>query len=127
MNNCNYIGRLTKDPVLRYTTGEEQTCIASYTIAVDRIYDRGNADFIQCEAWGTKGTFAEKYFRRGMKVAVSGQTRTGSYINKQGQKVYTSVCRVENQEFTESKSGNTEEDTGWMNIPEGMDEELPFN
>lgn len=127
MNNCCYMGRLTRDPVLRYTTGEEQTCIASYTIAVPRSYDKENSDFIQCEAWGSKGTFAEKYFRKGIKVVVSGQTKTGSYTNKQGIKVYTSVCRIENQEFAESKNGSGAEDTGWMNVPEGLDEGLPFN
>lgn len=127
MNSCNYMGRLTKDPILRYTTGEDQTCIASFTIAVPRPYDKDNADFIQCEAWGSKGTFAEKYFRKGMRVAITGQTRTGSYTSKQGHKVYTSVCRIETQEFAESRTGAGEEDTGWMNIPEGLDEQLPFN
>lgn len=113
--------------------------VAKFTLAVDRKIKRNNeqsADFINCVAFGKTGEFAEKYFRKGMKVAVSGRIQTGSYTNKEGQKVYTTDVIVEEQEFCESKgsnSGNYSADRpaadtdDFMNIPEGLEEDLPFS
>ena len=149
MNKVTLIGRLTRDPEVRYSAGENATAVAKYTLAVDRKYKRDNeptADFINCIAFGRNGEFAEKYFRQGMKVAISGRIQTGSYTNKDGNKVYTTDVVVEEQEFCESKnSGSYSEKSenenkqqippnmpetdadGFMNIPDGIDEELPFN
>lgn len=139
MNKVILMGRLTKDPEVRYSQGEKPTVIARYTLAVDR---RGEgADFIPCVAFGSNGEFAEKYFRKGTKIVIEGRIQTGSYTNKEGGKVYTTDVVVEHQEFAESKKGMSEEDReardqaamqgyagdGFMNIPEGIDEELPFN
>lgn len=141
MNRVILIGRLTKDPEVRYTQGDSPMAIARYTLAVDRRFKRDGdqtADFIPCVAFGKGGEFAEKYLRKGTKVAVVGRIQTGSYTNKDGVKVYTTEVIVEEQEFAESKAGgqqNTQpakkEDEGmdgFMNIPDGMDdEELPFS
>ncbi len=146
MNKAVLMGRLTRDPEIRYTEGhntQESMCIARYTLAVDR---RGTkregqqtADFISCVAFGRAGEFAEKYFRRGLRITVSGRIQTGSYINREGQKVYTTDVVIEEQEFAESKGesqggrqGKQEQgymtaDGGFMNIPEGIEEELPFS
>lgn len=141
MNKVFLMGRPTKDPEVRYTQGEKPTAVARYTLAVDR---RGeSADFISCVAFGKNGEFAEKYIKKGTKIVVDGRIQTGSYTNKEGAKVYTTDVVVENQEFAESKKGMSEEDReardqaamqsyqstgdGFMNIPEGIDEELPFN
>ena len=141
------MGRLTRDPEVRYSQGENSTAIARYTLAVDRRFRRNNdgeqsADFIGCVAFGRSAEFAEKYFRQGLKVIVTGRIQTGSYTNKEGQKVYTTDVVVEECEFAESKnaagdnSGFTPSDRpspssaagdGFMNIPDGIDEELPFN
>lgn len=143
------IGRLTKNPEVRYSAGENATAVAKYTLAVDRKYKRDNeptADFINCIAFGRNGEFAEKYFRQGMKVAISGRIQTGSYTNKDGNKVYTTDVVVEEQEFAESKNASVASEGGYsaapspsrptpsaaagdgfMNIPDGIDEELPFN
>ncbi len=149
------MGRLTRDPEVRYTQGDNQMAIARYTLAVDRRFNRGNdentADFISCVAFGKSGEFAEKYLRKGTKIAVSGRIQTGSYTNKDGVKVYTTDVVVEDQEFAESKNSNSEggygnnsygggfgggnsqsaapmaAGDGFMNIPDGIDEELPFN
>lgn len=140
------MGRLTRDPDVRYTTGATQMCVAKYTMAVDRRFKRdgdASADFINCVAFGKNGEFAEKYFRKGTKITVSGRIQTGSYKNNNGQKVYTTDVVVEEQEFAESKSQNSgtykNQNTqptpppmptnpdGWMNIPDGIDEELPFS
>lgn len=133
MNKCIYMGRLTRDPEVRYSQGDDHKAIARYTLAVDRMKTRNNenpgADFISCVAFGKAGEFAEKYFKKGMKILVEGHTQTGSY-DKDGQKVYTSDCIVEKQEFAESKRDGDREAAGsdeFMNIPDGMDEELPFN
>ena len=141
MNKVILIGRLTRDPEVR--TGE--MTIARYTLAVDRRFRRegeATADFINCVAFGKSGEFAEKYFRKGTKVAVTGRIQTGSYTNKDGQKVNTTDIIVEEQEFAESKgsadanrgNGGSKASTpavnagdGFMNIPDGIDEELPFN
>lgn len=143
MNKVILMGRLTRDPEVRWTTGENAMAIARYTLAVDRRYTRNNneeqtADFINCVAFGKAGEFAEKYFHKGTKIAVSGRIQTGSYTNKDGVKVYTTDIVVEEQEFAESKNassgnapaGRPEPDAagdGFMNIPDGIDEELPFN
>lgn len=146
MNKVILMGRLTRDPEVRYSQGEQATAIARYTLAVDRRFrrdaDQQTADFIGCVAFGRLGEFAEKYLRKGTKVVVTGRIQTGSYTNKDGQKVYTTDVVVEECEFAESKnsggdnSGFTPVDRpspssavgdGFMNIPDGIDEELPFN
>ena len=130
MNKCIYMDRLTRDPEVRYS--QDNKAVARYTLAVDRMKTKNNenpgADFISCVAFGKSGEFAEKYFKKGMKILVEGHTQTGSY-DKDGQKVYTSDCIIEKQEFAESKKGGTEAagSDDFMNIPDGMDEELPFN
>ena len=141
------MGRLTRDPEVRYSQGENPTAIARYTLAVDRRFNRNNddqsADFINCVAFGRAGEFAEKYFRKGIKIAITGRIQTGSYTNKDGVKVYTTDIVIEEQEFAESKNsssgaeggnGNSNSNSnfpsngdGFMNIPDGIDEELPFN
>ena len=148
MNKVILMGRLTRDPEVRYSQGENATAVARYTLAVDRRQSRNNqngeqtADFIQCVAFGRSGEFAEKYFRKGLKVVVTGRIQTGSYTNKDGQRVYTTDVVVEDQEFAESKNASqnngggfvpadrpspSDAGDGFMNIPEGIDEELPFN
>ena len=143
MNKVILMGRLTKDPETRYTQGDNPMAISRYNLAVDRRFKREgdqNADFIPCIVFGKGGEFAEKYLRKGTKVAVVGRIQTGSYTNKDGQKVYTTEVVVEEQEFAEGKAGSqqttqqkpaqTREESmdGFMNIPDGMDdEELPFN
>ncbi|MBQ8969774.1 MAG: single-stranded DNA-binding protein [Lachnospiraceae bacterium] len=146
MNKVILMGRLTRDPEVRYSSGDNQMAIARYTLAVDRRFQRNNsdqtADFIPCVAFGKAGEFAEKYFRKGIKIAVTGRIQTGSYTNKEGQKVYTTEVIVEEQEFAESKnassasadsytapqtaSGGNDVSDDFMNIPDGIDEELPF-
>lgn len=152
MNKVILMGRLTRDPEVRYSQGDNSMAIARYTLAVDRRFNRNNdensADFIGCVAFGRAGEFAEKYFRKGLKVLVTGRIQTGSYTNRDGVKVYTTDVVVEDQEFAESKNSNsagadggynsgyggssrTPEPSGagdgFMNIPDGIDEELPFN
>lgn len=139
MNKVILIGRATKDTEARYTSGENSMCIARYTLAVDRRFKRDgdqSADFIPCVAFGKAGEFAEKYIKKGTKIAVSGRIQTGSYTNKDGVKVYTTEVVVEEQEFAESKnSGSDRKQTeakqdnmdGFMSIPDGIDDELPFN
>lgn len=141
MNKVILMGRLTRDPEVRYAQGNDNMAIARYSLAVDRRFkkdgDEQTADFINCIAFGKAGEFAEKYLRKGTKIAVVGRIQTGSYTNKDGQKVYTTDVVVEEQEFAESKgNGSTEgnqtakapaSSDGFMNIPDGIDEELPFN
>ncbi|MCR4867537.1 MAG: single-stranded DNA-binding protein [Lachnospiraceae bacterium] len=150
MNKVILMGRLTRDPEVRYSSGDNQMAIARYTLAVDRRFNRnGNdqtADFINCVAFGKAGEFAEKYFRKGIKIAVTGRIQTGSYTNKEGQKVYTTEVVVEDQEFAESKNSSQQgggssdysdnskpqgggEDVAddFMNIPDAIEEELPFS
>lgn len=131
MNKVILMGRLTKDPDIRYT--QDGTAVARYTLAVDRRYQRDGeqkADFISCVAFGKSGEFAEKYLHKGMKIMVSGRIQTGSYTNRDGQKVYTTDIVVEEQEFAESKKtqeANQEQEDGFMSIPDGVDDEgLPF-
>ena len=149
MNKVILMGRLTRDPEVRYSQGESPLAIARYTLAVDRRFNRNNggdnqqtADFISCVAFGKSGEFAERYLRKGTKIAVSGRIQTGSYTNRDGQTVYTTEVVVEDQEFAESKNSNPGSDggnagssrpapsgagDGFMNIPDGIDEDLPFN
>lgn len=126
MNKVVLMGRLTRDPDVRYTQNNESMCIARYTLAVDRRGKDKGADFIPCVAFGKSGEFIEKYVKKGTKLAVSGRIQTGSYTNKNGQKVYTTEVLIEDQEFAESKSSNVQDK--FMDIPEGMDEEFepPF-
>ncbi|MBP5223243.1 MAG: single-stranded DNA-binding protein [Lachnospiraceae bacterium] len=166
MNKVILMGRLTRDPEVRYTTGDQPMAIARYTLAVDRRQSRSNngqdeqnADFITCVAFGRTGEFAEKYLHKGTKIAITGRIQTGSYTNKDGVKVYTTEVVVEDHEFCESRNaagenggyngggynnagGNYNNNNygggnraqapsgagdGFMNIPDGIDEELPFN
>ena len=142
MNKVILMGRLTRDPEVRYSAGENSTAVARYTLAVDRRFRRNNdgeqtADFIGCVAFGRAAEFAEKYLKQGTKVVVTGRIQTGSYTNRDGQKVYTTDVIVEEQEFAESKKAAGQQDgnnggysdagDGFMNIPDGIDEELPFN
>lgn len=166
MNKVILMGRLTRDPEVRYSQGDNSMAIARYTLAVDRRFSRSNgnngnessADFIGCVAFGKSAEFAERYLHKGTKIVVTGRIQTGSYTNRDGVKVYTTDVVVEDQEFAESKNsaggndggynnagfGNSGYDNsgygsasarpqpaaagdGFMNIPDGIDEELPFN
>ena len=156
MNKVILMGRLTRDPEVRYSQGERSMAIARYTLAVDRRRGRSNtgdngqtADFIPCVAFDRAGEFAEKYFHQGMRIVVSGRIQTGSYTNRDGQKVYTTEVIVEEQEFAESKNASAFAQAsapaaapapaerpapasaigdGFMNIPDGVEDEgLPFN
>lgn len=164
MNKVTLMGRLTRDPDVRYSQGGQPMAIARYTLAVDRRRERSDsdkqtADFISCVAFGKAGEFVEKYLHKGMKICVAGRIQTGSYTKQDGTKVYTTDVVVEDQEFAESKadsgraamddqmaamyagqrSQEGQQDRSWqqgsiegamegfMNIPDGIDEELPFN
>ncbi len=151
MNKVILMGRLTRDPEVRYSAGENATAVARYTLAVDRRFKRdgdATADFIGCVAFGRQAEFAEKYFRQGIKIVVTGRIQTGSYTNRDGMKVYTTDVVVEEQEFAESKAASDSHmgrssmgapapseapapsaasADGFMNIPDGIDEELPFS
>ena len=144
MNKVVLMGRLTRDPEVRYSQGENALAIARYTLAVDRRFKRdgeASADFINCVVFGKSAEFTERYFRQGTKVALSGRIQTGSYTNRDGVKVYTTEVVVEEQEFAESKNASSAQSyqtspapapsvdagDGFMNIPDGIDEELPFN
>ena len=160
MNRVILMGRLTRDPEVRYSQGERSMAIARYTLAVDRRGRRGQdgndqtADFINCVAFDRAGEFAEKYFRQGLKIIVSGRIRvlvsgrlqTGSYVNKDGQRVYTTEVILDDQEFADSKGAASDMSgygqsapsqrpaptsaigDGFMNIPDGVEDEgLPFN
>ena len=154
MNKVILMGRLTRDPEVRYSAGNNSMAVARYTLAVDRRFRRdgeNNADCIGCVAFCKSAEFAEKYLRQGTKIIVTGRIQTGSYTNRDGQKVYTTDVVVEDQEFAESKAAASESGMmrqsapspmaaspmpspaqassadGFMNIPDGIDEELPFN
>lgn len=145
MNKVILMGRLTRDPEVRYGAGENSTAVARYTIAVDRRFKRDgeqSADFISCVTFGRNAEFAEKYLRQGTKIVLTGRIQTGSYTNRDGQKVYTTDIVVEEQEFAESKAaaagnggqGNysrpsaaPSDANGFMNIPDGIADELPFS
>lgn len=127
MNKVELIGRLTRDPDIRYA--QNGTQIARYTLAVDRRGKKGECDFISCIAFQKGAEFAEKYLRKGMKLAIVGHIQTGSYTNKDGQKIYTTDVVLEDQEFVEKKEDSTpakQTDDGFMHLPDGIDEELPF-
>ena len=145
------MGRLTRDPEVRYSAGENALAIARYTLAVDRRFKRdgeATADFISCVAFGRTAEFAEKYFHQGIRITICGRIQTGSYTNNEGNRVYTTEVVVEEQEFAESMSASQANSAayqapagaqapaqeapkpaadGFMNIPEGLEEELPFN
>lgn len=142
MNKVILMGRLTRDPDVRYTQGEEPMAIARFTLAVDRRGKRDgevSADFPSCVCFRRTAEFIEKYAHQGTKLVVVGRIQTGSYTNRDGQKVYTTDVVVEEAEFAESKAAadrNTQQtpppspDTGadgFMNIPDGIEEELPFD
>lgn len=144
MNKVILMGRLTKDPDVRYTEGSDSKAIARYTLAVDRKTKDANgnrqSDFISCVAFGKSGEFAEKYLHKGIKICISGRIQTGSYTNKDGNKVYTTDIVVEEHDFCESKgASDVAQNTapqqtaqsnaidGFMSIPDGFPEELPFN
>ena len=154
MNKVILMGRLTRDPEVRYSQGDNAMAIARYTLAVDRRFNRNNndensADFIGCVAFGKSAEFAERYLHKGTKIVATGRIQTGSYVNKDGVKVYTTDVVVEDQEFAESKAASDNyaashpqtsspapapsmpapgaaSADGFMNIPDGIDEELPF-
>lgn len=140
MNKVILMGRLTRDPEVRYSQGQNSTAIARYTLAVDRKFKDANgntgADFISCVAFGRAGEFAEKHFKKGTKIAIEGRLQSGSYTDKNGNKVYTTDVVIESQEFAESKNsgGSSQPDPaegysdgdGFMNIPDGIDDEVPF-
>ena len=149
MNKVILMGRLTRDPEIRYSAGENQTAVARYTLAVDRRFrrqgDEQTADFINCVVFGRGAEFAERYLHQGTKIVATGRIQTGSYTNKDGMKVYTTEVIVEEQEFAESRAEaeanrasfqrqsapspapSADAGDGFMNIPDGIDEELPFN
>ena len=139
MNKVILIGRIVRDPEVRYGGANNAVAVARYTLAVDRKYKKDGeqaADFINCVAFGKLAEFAEKYLKKGIKIAVTGRIQTGSYKNKDGNTVYTTDVVVEEQEFCESKSsqqsnGNDRpqpsNNDGFMNIPNDVDDELPFN
>lgn len=152
MNKAILMGRLTRDPEIRYTQGDNQMAVSRFTLAVDRQRranrnsDENTADFISCVAFGKTAEFMEKYIRKGTKIALTGRIQTGSYTNKDGVKVYTTDVIADELEFAESKNSSSNFDSGnsfsgsqqssttptaasdgFMNIPDGIDEELPFN
>ena len=148
MNKVILMGRVTRDPEVRYSQGERPVAVARYTLAVNRTFKRAgepDADFINCVTFGRSAEFAERYFRQGIRIVVSGRIQTGSYTNRDGVKVYTTDVIVEDQEFAESKAASEQSAAsygarqeaapapsapvgdGFMNIPDGLDEELPFS
>ena len=158
MNKVILMGRLTRNPDVRYSTGQNPTCVARYNIAVNRRFKKDgepDADFISCVAFGKNGEFAEKYLKQGTKVVICGRIQTGSYTNREGQRVYTTDVIVEEHDFAESKSSQNQthssqnpqnasnnrpndyeqmnidnlpasQNDGFMTVPEGIEEELPF-
>ena len=143
MNRVILMGRLTRDPEVRYTQGEKQMAIARYTLAVERrrssSQEEQQADFIPCVAFDKRAEFAEKYFTQGLRVLISGRIQTGSYTNKGGQRVYTTEVIIDEQEFADTKRDGSSQNNsskavsspigdGFMNIPDGVEDEgLPFN
>ena len=137
MNKFIGLGRLTADPEVRYS-GE--MAIAKFSVAIDRKFKKDNeptADFIRCVAFNKQAEFIEKYFKKGMRISFAGHIQTGSYTNKDGQKTYTTDIIIDECEFAESKNSESSkeapkaepknDDAGFVNLPEGIDEELPFN
>ena len=145
MNKVTLMGNLTRDPDVRYSQGEKSTCVARYTLGIRRRFHRDgdpDSDFINCVAFGKQGEFAEKYLKKGMKIAICGRIQTGCYTDKDGIKRYTTDVVVEEHYFVESKNANNgnasnsqsapqnnqpaASNDGFMSIPEGIEEELPF-
>ena len=139
MNRVMLIGRLTRDPEIHYSGDDNSTAFAMYTLAVKRRYQKEegqDTDFITCVTFGKSAEFAEKYFRKGLRVAIAGRLQTGNYTNQEGNKVYVTEVVVEEQEFADSKNVNvssgttpapsSESNDGFKNIPDGMEEETPF-
>ena len=143
MNKVQLVGRLRRDPEIRYSQGGNATATARFSVAVNRRFknSEGNydADFINCVAFGKSAEFVEKYFKKGMAIGLTGRIQTGSYTNKDGQKVYTTDVVVEETEFVESKGASNTDNSNssrptpsvsnnsdFVNIPDGVDEELPF-
>ena len=136
MNKVVLMGRLTRDPEIRYGAGQSQTAVARYSLAVDRRFKRDaeqGTDFINCVVFGKAAEFAERYLKKGTKIAVVGRLQTGSYTNRDGQKVYTTDVVVEEQEFAESRNASGSNgsyaqtgDDGFMNIPDGIADDIPF-
>ena len=145
MNKVTLMGNLTRDPDVRYSQGEKSTCVARYTLGIRRRFHRDgdpDSDFINCVAFGKQGEFPEKYLKKGMKIAICGRIQTGSYTDKDGIKRYTTDVVVEEHYFVESKNANNgnasnsqsapqnnqpaASNDGFMSIPEGIEEELPF-
>ena len=138
MNKVILMGRLTRDPDVRYSSGDGSTAVARYTLAVDRRFHRdgdATADFIGCVAFGRQAEFAEKYLRQGTKIAITGRIQTGSYTNREGRKVSTTDVVVEEQEFAEGKNAERPREQGatpqantdgFMTIPDCVDEDIPF-
>ena len=146
MNKVILMGRLTRDPEIRYSQGENSTAVARFTLAVDRRFKRQNddqtADFINCVAFGKTAEFAERYLHQGTKIVGCGRIQTGSYTNKDGQRVYTTDVVLDEVEFAESKNASQQNGDfqqnqrpepsqaaadGFMNIPDGLEDGLPFN
>ena len=140
MNKCILVGRLTKDPETRVSQGDNSTTITRFSIAVNRRFKNKEgvyeADFPNCVCYGKTAEFVDQYFKKGMAIGITGRLATGSYTNKDGQKVYTTDVVVEEAEFVESKNSGSSDNnqsapenknTDFMNIPDGIDEELPFN
>ena len=135
MNKIILMGRLTRNPEVRYSTGETSTAIARFTLAVDRKFKRqgeAEADFFNCTAFGKQGEFVEKYLQQGTKILLTGRVQNDNYTNREGQKVYSVQILAEELEFAESKGKSDSQpaetnNDGFMNIPDGLSEELPFN
>lgn len=140
MNKCILVGRLTKDPETRVSQGDNGTTITRFSIAVNRRFKNKEgvyeADFPNCVCYGKTAEFVDQYFKKGMAIGITGRLVTGSYTNKDGQKVYTTDVVVEEAEFVESKNSSSSDNnqsapanknTDFMNIPNGIEEELPFN
>lgn len=142
MNKVILIGRLTREPEIRYSQGQNSMAVARYTLAVDRRYKRDGdptADFFNCTAFDKNAEFVERYLHKGMKIAIVGRIQNDNYTDRNGNKVYSVQIFVDEHEFCESKAAGQDEQTnrqetnngldsdGFMNIPDGIDEELPFN
>ena len=138
MNNLILIGRLARDPELRVIQGNTELTVTKFSIAVSRKYkvageERPRADFLECTAWGKTGEFVNKYFKKGNLIALKGSVETDSYTNKDGVKVKTVYVRVDEAEFTGEKTQESSPEVpettpdGFMNIPDGIEDELPFN
>ncbi|MDE6607748.1 MAG: single-stranded DNA-binding protein [Lachnospiraceae bacterium] len=146
MNKVILMGRLTRDPEVRYSQGASQTAVARFSVAVDRRFKREgepDADFFNCTSFGKQAEFVERYLRKGTKILLSGRVQNDNYTNKDGQMVYSVRIMVDEIEFAESKNSSNADNSGFgggmsrpepmgagdgfMNIPDGIDEELPFN